>query len=115
MITIIEHDGKKLVSSLEVYKNVTYNKRHYARWARTHILGYAKKNIDYFDITDENHQKALFTHTHSLPNKSILFRNNCDIAPSFFLTLDLAISLCFIAKTENAKKLKLFLQIHKNT
>ena len=104
MITIIEHQGKKLVSSLEVYKRAGYSPNHHTRWLRD-FISTAQKNTDYFDITEKAHQDNFFPKN---------WHHNSKIKQElYFLTIEMAISACLIAKTESAKKLKLFLQLHK--
>lgn len=106
MIKIIEHDGRQLVSSLEVYKKAGYNLSHYSRWVKINLYNMGKKDVDYFDITDPGNQRLFFPKTWSHKSRS---------APEvFFLTINTAITICFMAKTESAKKLKLFLQLNKN-
>ncbi len=104
MITIIEHNGMKLVSSLELYRKVGYSNDHHVRWLRD-FISTADKDIDYFDITDKQHQNTFFPRTWQ---KSHRVKQEL-----YFFTIPFAISACLVAKTQNAKKLKLFLEIHK--
>lgn len=106
MIKIIEHDGKQLVSSLEVYKKAGYNLTHYSRWVKMGLYNMGKKDVDYFDITEPCDQDLFFPKTWSRKTRS---------APEvYFLTINTAITICFMAKTESAKRLKLFLQLNKS-
>ncbi len=105
MITITEHNGRRLVSSLEVYKKAGYNPTKYARWFRVNLCDMGQKGIDYFDITEKEHQNKFFPKA---------WHHKTRISPElYFLTIETAITVCFMAKTESAKKLKLFLQLHK--
>lgn len=107
MIDIVEYEGKKLINSLELYKTAGYLPKHYTRWIKTHFPDNAHLNIDYFDFSapclfprNTNHRREL----------KWITSVKCKI---YFLTIDMAITMCLIAKTEKAKKLKLFLQLHK--
>jgi len=109
MVTIIEYEGKRLVSSLDIYKQAGYSPCHHTRWLRD-ITNIAQKNIDYFEIININNQEIIFPYKnkyHTYNGKKSTQQRPC------FFTIEMAIYSCIRAKTEKAKKLKLFLQLHK--
>lgn len=108
MISVIEHEGRRVVCSLDVYKHAGYSPINYARWVKNQLHNHAQKDIDYFDITDRNHQETFFPKTWNHRHRALWEKPGI-----YFLTIDMAISVCFMAKTVKSKKLKAFLQLNK--
>jgi len=108
MIEIVEQDGKRFVCSLDVYKRAGYNPTQYSRWVKNQLHNNAEKDVDYFDIIEVSHQEKFFPKSWNHRHKSLWAKPGL-----YFLTIDMAISVCFMAKTIKAKKLKSFLQSNK--
>lgn len=104
MITIYTQGDKKLVDSLELYKKAGYAPQKYNRWLQMHIYNYAQKEIDYFDYQDIKNRPL-----RKSGDQDMRFR-----APRYLITIEMAITVCLIAKTESAKRLKIWLQNNKN-
>ncbi len=105
MITVFEQDGKKLITSIELYKKAGYSPSHYSRFLNIQLYNNAEKGIDYFDMTAEN--SLLITANLRIPKSSIKYPK------IYMITFDMAITICLIAKTDSAKKLKFWLQKNK--
>jgi phage anti-repressor protein len=99
MISIVSQDNKPLICSIELYKKAGYAPSKYSRWLKREIIDNSIKDIDYFDITGEVIKKRA-------PGYH---------GKKYLVTIQFAIAVCIMAKTESAKKLKFFLQnIDKN-
>jgi len=98
MISTIDQNGQKLICSLELYRTVGYTPRHYSRWVKREIINNSSKGVDYFD----------------LPIDPLAKRTPGRQGKKYLVTFDFAIAVCLMSKTELAKKLKFWLQIHKN-
>lgn len=109
MIDIVDYKGQNFVSSLDIYKNVGYNHRHYARWVKTQLYIIAVKDIDYFDILEKEHQEKFFPKTWNHRHKRLW------LSPGlYFLTIDMAIHVCLMAKSRKGKRLKEHLKLFVN-
>ncbi len=101
MISTTDQNGKKLICSHELYKKVGYAEAHYSRWVNREVIGNATKGVDYFDYPLVQNAKRGPGNIHKFHKK-------------YLVTFDFAVAVCLMSKTEIAKKLKLWLQIHKN-
>ena len=108
MIEVVEYKESMFVSSLEIYKKAGYCHKHYARWVKTQLHIIAEKDVDYFDIIEKEHQDKFFPKTWNHRHKALWLKPGL-----YFLTIDIAIHVCLMAKTGKGKRLKEFLQKYK--
>jgi phage anti-repressor protein len=94
MIELHNKNGATVVNSVDLYKTIGYAPGKYSRWLTIHFYGYAQKEMDYYDCVA---QEKKYTSAPKHPKE-------------YWLTIDFAVSICLIAKTESAKKLKIYLQ-----
>ncbi len=109
MIEVVEWNGSRYVSSLDLYKGVGYNHTQYARWVKTQLHLIATKDVDYFDIVEKEHQEKFFPKTWNHRHKSLWLKPGL-----YFLTIDMAIHVCLMAKSGKGKKIKEYLKDYEN-
>lgn len=88
-----------MVNSLELYKESGLPPIHYNRWLKTNLLNMGQVGLDYYEIPEIKH--------HFFSRKGYWKEPNI-----YFLPIETAITICFMTKTEKAKKIKLYLQLN---
>ena len=86
-----EFNGQRVVHSWELYHLTGLKRMNYSRWIQWNVLGLGKAGEDYFPTPG------------NVQGRTLRFRLR------FYLTINFAIGLCFLAKRKEAQEVRRFL------